>query len=89
MIKTKKFIKLFRLKCQITTEINSMLFGDEQCRYKAMHKVNFYSQVKKVVIRSGGPDKKFNLRIFMELIHELRVKLNITKEGFGPEKINR
>ena len=88
-ISTKDFIYSFRVKCQITDEINRMLFSDEACRYKAMHKVNFYSQVKKVIIRCGGTDKAFNLRIFMDLILELRVKLNITKEGLGPEKIMR
>lgn len=66
-----------------------MLFGDEELRGSAMHSVNFYSLVKKVIIRSGGTDKAINLRIFVDLIHELRIKLNITKDGFGPEKTMR
>ena len=43
--------------------------------------------VKKVIIRSGGRDGKLNLTIFKELIKELRVKLDITKAGLGPDKV--
>ena len=41
------------------------------------------------MIRASGPDKNLNLRIFMGLIHELRVKLDIAKAGLAPEKTMR
>ena len=51
-----------------------------------MQTINFYNQAKKVIIRSGGGDKVLNLKIFNDLLRELRIKLNIMKEGFGPSK---
>ena len=51
--------------------------------------------MKKVIIRSQGEadpvtgEAGFNLAIFTTLIRELRIKLDITKEGLGPDKVNR
>ena len=39
-----------------------------------------------MIIRSGGADRILNLRIFCGLVQELRTKLDITKEGVGPDK---
>ena len=54
-----------------------------------MATINFYNQVKKIVIRSGGPDKVINIRIFAGLIRELRIKLDITKAGLAAERTMR
>ena len=47
--------------------------------------------VKKVIIRSGGAENLFNIRIFKGLIKELRIRLDITKDedGLTPDKIQR
>ena len=55
----------------------------------SLNKINFFNAVKKVMIRASGPDRNLNLRIFISLIHELRVKLDITKAGLAPEKTMR
>ena len=54
-----------------------------------METINFYNQVKKVVIRSGGDAKTINIKIFAGLIHELRIKLDITMAGLAAEKTMR
>ena len=38
------------------------------------------------MIRSSEADKTFNLYIFVGLIKELRIKLQIFQAGFGPQK---
>ena len=45
--------------------------------------------MKKVIIRSGGNQKELNIRILLELIHELRIKLDITKSSLAAEKTMR
>lgn len=60
---------------------------DQQKQQEAMANINFYNQAKKVIIRSGGPEKLLNLKIFCGLIRELRIKLDITKRGIGPDKL--
>ena len=67
-----------------------MLFADDfGARKKALSTLNFYNLVKKVIIKSGGGDKIINIRIFVGLVHELRVKLDIFRAGLGPERITR
>ena len=88
-ISTKKFIESFREKCNITKEIHTMLFGDEDQQAIAMNTINFYNEVKKVIIRSGGADKYINLKILTGLIKELRIKLDIIKSGLGADKTMR
>lgn len=39
-----------------------------------------------MLIRCGGANKVINLKIFTGLLTELRIKLDITKAGLGPEK---
>ena len=85
-ISTKDLILGLRERCNITLELHKLLFSDESNRQQAMQTINFYNQAKKVIIRSGGADKILNLKIFNDLLKELRIKLNITKDGFGPEK---
>ena len=69
-------------------EIHKLLFN-EDLKGKAMHTINFYNQVKKIIVRSGGPDKVINIRIFFGLIRELRIKLDITKAGYAADKTMR
>ena len=84
---TKEFVLGFRKHCSVKKEISELLFGAETKRWGAMESLKFYNQVKKVVIRCGGGDKIFNLRIFVGLIRELRIKLDIYLAGYGPEKL--
>ena len=39
------------------------------------------------MIRSSGVEKKLILSIFVILLQELKIKLDITKDGIGPNKI--
>ena len=66
-----------------------MLFGDEEEREVAHDKINFYNSVKKIFIKCGGADDLINIKIFAFLIHELRIKLEITKMGLIPERISQ
>ena len=66
-----------------------MLFRPEELVGRPMRTINFYNQVKKVIIRSGGPDRKVNIRIFAGLVHELRIKLDIVKNGLAAERTMR
>lgn len=54
-----------------------------------MQTINFYNHVKKIIIRSGGPDKVINIRIFTGLVQELRIKFDITSAGLAAEKTMR
>ena len=64
-----------------------------------MKTVNFYNKVKEIVIRSSEDvqvnplgsktTKMLNIKIFHALIKELRIKLDITKSGLGPDKTMR
>ena len=78
-----------REKLDITQAIHNLLLGSEEEREVAFDTINFYNQVKEVIIRSGGGDKIINLKIFSALLTELRIKLEITKAGLGPEKTMR
>ena len=64
-----------------------MLYAPSKPIKESLKAINFYNMVKKVLIRSAGQERKLNLRIFIELIHELRIKLDITKAGLVPDKI--
>jgi len=87
-VPTKKFILLFRKRCQITEEVTNIIFAKNKDRRESLAVINFYNIVKLVVIRSST-DKRFNLKTFKMLIRELRIKLDILKKGLGPEKINQ
>ena len=64
-----------------------------------MKTVNFYNKVKEIVIRSSEDvqvnplgsktTKMLNIKIFHALLKELRIKLDITKSGLGPDKTMR
>ena len=71
----------------ISKVINEHLFGDMDQKNAALVTLKFYNQVKKILVRSSNSDKKFLLPIFKMLLDELRVKLDITNEGIGPDKI--
>ena len=86
---TEQFVLRIRERLGITHAIHNLLFGTEEEREVAFDTINFYNQVKEVVIRSGGGDKVINLKIFSGLMTELRIKLEITKAGLGPEKTMR
>ncbi len=45
--------------------------------------------MKKVIIRSGGPERRVNIRILVGLMHELRIKLDYVKAGLAAEKTMR
>ena len=42
-----------------------------------------------MVVRSGGSERLFNLRIFIGLIKEIRMKLDYTLAGIMPDKVER
>ena len=64
-----------------------------------MKTVNFYNKVKEIVIRSSEEvhinplgsktTKMLNIKILHALIKELRIKLDVTKWGLGPDKTMR
>ena len=54
-----------------------MLFSPKRPLQESLKDINFYNMVKKVMIRSGGPEKKLNLRVFIDLMRELHLKLDI------------
>ena len=63
-----------------------------------MKKLNFYSKVKEIVIRSSEEGVSqardqtymmFNIRIFHAMLKELRIRLDVVKAGLGPEKFMR
>ena len=61
-----------------------------------MDTINFYNKVKEIVIKSGEDVEKgddtlqmFNFKVFVAMLKELRIKLDIAKEGLGPDKIMR
>ena len=64
-----------------------MLYAPVKSQQESIKAINFFNMVKKVLIRSGGKQRKLNLRILNDLIYELRVKLDINKAGFVPDKI--
>ena len=71
-------------------EINRLLFSDEMIEQnKSVENLKFYNKVKEVVIRCNDSEKSFNLKEFTILLKELRIKLDVLKEGLGPYKFNR
>ena len=93
---TKDFIMAFRDHLGITKEIHKLLFSEESQRAKSMETINFYNKVKEIVIKSGEDIEKgddtlqmFNFKVFVSMLKELRIKLDIAKEGLGPDKIMR
>ena len=66
---------------------------------ESMKTINYYNKVKEIVIRSSEEilvnplstqsTKMFNIKIFHTMLKELRVKLDVTKWGLGPDKIMR
>ena len=71
----------------IMEEINAMLYAPKCPQKESLKAIKFFSMVKRVMMRSSGPERRLNLRIFTELLRELRIKLDITKAGLSPEKI--
>lgn len=58
-------------------------------KVKAFEIIRFYNQCKRTILRSGGAEETINLTIFTGLIKELRIKLDCTKNGLGPNKTER
>ena len=85
-IRDKDLILSFRDKCDISAQINRLLFGDDGERDEAHDMINFYNSVKKIFIKCGGADDLINMKIFAQLIKELRIKLEITKMGHVAER---
>lgn len=88
-VSTKQLVLNLREHLQITQEIHNLLFKPEKSESESLRTINFYNVVKKVLLRSGGTEKKLNLRIFIGLLHELRTKLEIGKAGHLPKKSMR
>ena len=88
-METSEFVMRFRERLGITRQIHNLLFGSDLERENALITINYFNQVKEVIIRSGGGDKIINLKILSGLMTELRFKLDITKAGLGPEKTMR
>ena len=77
----------FRKRLDITNAIALTIFSNsEEERRKATQVLNFYTLVKKIIIRSSEADKTFNLRIFVGLVKQLRINMQILQAGFGPQK---
>lgn len=86
---TKDFVRGFRIRLGISQAITTTLFsGSEEERRKASLTLHFYNLVKKIVIRSGSTttEKAINIRVFNNLVREIRTKLDIYKAGIGPQK---
>ena len=45
--------------------------------------------MKEVIIKCSDSEKVFNFKVFTILLKELRIKLDVLKEGLGPSKYNR
>ena len=86
MVSVKDLVLQLRERLNITQQIHSLLFSGPDRQKTAMSTINFYNQVKKIIIRSGGVDKVINIRIFAGMIRELRIKLDITKAGLAAER---
>ena len=86
MVSVKDLVLQLRERLNITQQIHSLLFSGPDRQKTAMNMINFYNQVKKIIIRSGGVDRIINIRIFAGMIRELRIKLDITKAGLAAER---
>ena len=86
-IEVKAMIEALQEKIGVADEIRQMLFQPKQSMRESLRTIDFFVMVKKVIIRSGGPERRLNLRVFIDLLRELRMKLDITKEGLVPEKV--
>mmetsp|Transcript_17816 Transcript_17816/g.23972 ORF Transcript_17816/g.23972 Transcript_17816/m.23972 type:complete len:126 (+) Transcript_17816:635-1012(+) len=86
-VSIKSLTKSLGEKLRVFDEINNLLFKPERPAKESLNAINFFNSVKRVLIRSGGPEKRLNLRIFAGLLHELRIKLDIAKAGLAPAKI--
>lgn len=85
-VSTKELVLKLRQRLGITRHIHALVFEQADSSIRV---INFYNQVKRVIIRSGGVDRQINLKVFINLIHELRIKLDITKAGMAAEKTMR
>ena len=54
-----------------------------------MENLKFYNKVKEIIIKCSDSEKVFNFKVFTILLKELRIKLDVLKEGLGPSKYNR
>ena len=86
-VEVKILTNALRKKLGITEEIVSMLFAPKRQLDLSLKDINFFNMVKTVMIRSGGSEKRLNLRVFNDLLRELHIKLDIAKAGLAPEKI--
>jgi len=89
LVSTKELILNLRKHLGVTQVINNMLFRQSRGEGDFLNKLKFYGAVKKVIIRSGGSDKMLNLRVFIWLLHEVRMKLEVAKSGHLAEKAMR
>mmetsp|Transcript_9017 Transcript_9017/g.10611 ORF Transcript_9017/g.10611 Transcript_9017/m.10611 type:complete len:157 (+) Transcript_9017:287-757(+) len=87
LVSIKLLVANLRKKLNVFDEISNFIFRPIKPSSESLNAIKFFNSAKKVLIRSGGPDRKINLRIFNGLIHELRIKFDIFKAGLGPEKI--
>ena len=86
-IDVKIMIDALQKKLGVHQEIKDMLYQPKRPMRESLKDIDFFVMVKKVIIRSGGPERRLNLRVFIELLRELRMKLDITKAGLIPEKV--
>merc|ERR1712176_88086 len=89
MGKTKELILSLRAHLKIENEVHNLLYGEERAKQRALKTIKFYNQAKQIILRSGGDDKIVNLKILKGLLSELRVRLDITKQGLAADKVNR
>ena len=86
-IDIKSLTDSLRDRLGVMEDLKSMLYAPTISFDQSLKAINFYNMVKKVLIRSGSPDRRLNLRVFTDLLRELRVKLEIAKAGITPEKV--
>jgi len=88
-VDTREIILGLRERLKITEEIHKLLFQEDKLGSESLRIIKFFSAVKRVIIMASGSDKSFNLRVFLGLMHELRMKLEIAKSGHLAEKAMR
>lgn len=54
LVSVKDLVLGLRERLEITQEIHKLLFNNLEMQGTAMHTINFYNLVKKIIIRSGN-----------------------------------